>query len=1482
MRTLKQKKKNIIILLLSVLLTVGLVLTGVITDVLYSKAEDGIPTIKDTVVFAGVKYTKDMPLKVLEILPDESLAEVGYLSGINQGDVKWSDIVLLPDSTPEEIAAKKLVRDEFFSVLTNLDGGPNCRIELKKKKDADIDDNWKIYSEITNTNLFSEDDYDNAEIRICYQNANTNWQFKPYCYLNEEGKKVYTTNIFAYSIFQGYDMCDKLQVDLIKASEVTEAMMDQYTLVYINSGRHVGISGSKQLSQYMYDAYSVISPEQIGKIKFLKEYKDVSEVAVAVGSYGNLFQANGQDVSAEVALKLIYQINRKGISAMYDVNAFPTQDYNTYNLAKVYLLSTNIARDTLYEEYLENYDATTGIYSGLHGRIQIDIEDTHILNLYMDKTTEYGDYVARDPKKAVDWKPGMFVWSPYSNGETDVYYNVSAGLFVNDNFYTYNGNNSVGVGFVNDSVNVNDRPGTTHSQISSMYGDIYNNVKCPLLVQYVIGGYRTYQPITQIRVLEINPAGASKYNDFADALKLAQYMGVSFPDMTADNYTEKVKIKSVASNGFIAMTDDLKNAYDLIVVTDYNTADSGNPIIKNNMIYSEFAEKMTLDEKLDGKSLTAAMSGNDFTDKALNKIYEYLKTGKPMVLADSIYTDTLLPTTTFTEDKSDVNVYKLSEKSLKAQGISTANVLREPEENDTSYEKLKYLNSPIFTMGTEENKYKDYKVDYDDENNNIVNATVDISTLGHYTMTGKIGNYSDYYNMTIWFDKDGDGLFTSSTTGDSELYLDQEIHTNGDGTFSVTIELPENMRRYVKWKAVAKAYGSEYGTEDTGAIAIKYAEEEKKPVHVLQIIPGDSTNLDMSADSAFDKLFEASSDVTGLDLTVTQVKSDDFKNWYGSVDYKDDGSSFNNPEKNKLKDYDMVVIGFADNFNDKDIASDNAMRNLKDFIDRGKSVLFTHDTMIYSAYSDGKVSNKTFKKDGDTYKTALRITSKFRDIVGQDRYHASTGNNKSDYQQGFTNAFLMKRANLNGNKYEMYSDLADGASAADVTITTDSVSKLNTGQVTEYPYKVSDILPVAETHAQWFQLDLEAHNDDYSDSNEDVVVWYTLNSSEEKRTVDSVISGTLGKTGNSWGKVSPSGSGGNNQNYFMQSSEPALYYNSNANGQIPNDGQYMMFKPSTDGRLQLRVLGGMNGPTTYKVIRSDGVEVISQKCDSNFDREISTNVLRGYTYYIYGVGDGWNYRIRMRSMRFVAKDNKNDWTEWSYSTLHAYVTGVGINSYPPSTSSTELKYPYSNYYALSGKDALNNYYIYSKGNITYSGAGHAPVTGEDELKLFVNTVVKAYGSLNNAPDIQVDNAVSLGSNVYEKYLRSLDDYRSSLTSDDEKLLREGSKITFTATDIDMGASTTTGFQSGDVYWDVNGNGAYDNGDIVLKQYGVGEINNKEKNNIYLYDYKDIPNGQFLNALKAGTVKIGIRVFDNMNLSGQCTVNVIARELFKLE
>jgi len=112
------------------------------------------------------------------------------------------------------------------------------------------------------------------------------------------------------------------------------------------------------------------------------------------------------------------------------------------------------------------------------------------------------------------------------------------------------------------------------------------------------------------------------------------------------------------------------------------------------------------------------------------------------------------------------------------------------------------------------------------------------------------------------------------------------------------------------------------------------------------------------------------------------------------------------------------------------------------------------------------------------------------------------------------------------------------------------------------------------------------------------------------------------------------------------------------------------------------------------------------------------------------------------------------------------------------------------YYKDTDRDAGNNYYIYSKGNITYSGAGHSSMDSPEELKLFVNTIIKAITAGNNVPEVHVKNSAH-ASGVDVVYVTSHDNnYEFKFYGEDLDLLPDkgkfvSAKVTWVNTTIDI-------------------------------------------------------------------------------------------------
>lgn len=105
------------------------------------------------------------------------------------------------------------------------------------------------------------------------------------------------------------------------------------------------------------------------------------------------------------------------------------------------------------------------------------------------------------------------------------------------------------------------------------------------------------------------------------------------------------------------------------------------------------------------------------------------------------------------------------------------------------------------------------------------------------------------------------------------------------------------------------------------------------------------------------------------------------------------------------------------------------------------------------------------------------------------------------------------------------------------------------------------------------------------------------------------------------------------------------------------------------------------------------------------------------------VSDGRFLPISTTHAQYFQIDMNNDDDEDGESDITVWLTLTGESSY---------------YGARN--DSRNNYYIYTMGNVTYSGVGHSNINyagNEAEIKLYINTMITAYRAGIHAPDITI-------------------------------------------------------------------------------------------------------------------------------------------------
>ena len=120
------------------------------------------------------------------------------------------------------------------------------------------------------------------------------------------------------------------------------------------------------------------------------------------------------------------------------------------------------------------------------------------------------------------------------------------------------------------------------------------------------------------------------------------------------------------------------------------------------------------------------------------------------------------------------------------------------------------------------------------------------------------------------------------------------------------------------------------------------------------------------------------------------------------------------------------------------------------------------------------------------------------------------------------------------------------------------------------------------------------------------------------------------------------------------------------------------------------------------------------------------------------------------------------------------------------------------WYCLAGKkydespnDVRNNYYFYSKGNVIYTGAGHNPVTSDDEIKLFVNAIVAAANVAAVEPEVNFVKSLNTSAETESVRYYMTDQANWTAGSDEGNVLNKDEELYFNVKDYNMVSADLT-------------------------------------------------------------------------------------------
>lgn len=676
------------------------------------------------------------------------------------------------------------------------------------------------------------------------------------------------------------------------------------------------------------------------------------------------------------------------------------------------------------------------------------------------------------------------------------------------------------------------------------------------------------KPVEELNILDIEP-GMNSQSDCITPLKknLKSWLGANCP---AD---DNIHITCVNSSEFIGRIEDLNN-YDMIYmglccdnlnkswengakITVYNDSSM------NGLIYSNVGDIVVIDPTyigndengstysrghaglLDSDYLTEYDNGlgliRDFTDPDNNEEYvqavntyrgpgndittekvealnNYLKAGYPIVVDKDFYkSDDIEKVNDYYIDNCS-NIYAFMEANT-----SNDHLIKTDSNNNLSKDLYTNLTAEKPQIKVKEQK-KEQGKDYVKLEDSHIVLEFNINNRG-----GADANAS--FDIGFYLDSNADGKFSPTQEkiagNNVQIYRDgtlvsPQIDENGEYNYNLeagkynyklVYELPTQFVGVIPWQLRASQTTNPYRYDVTGGYFYKQANSnQKQHIKILQIdtskgikgkyLAGASTfNMQEQKSDSNSKFSKLLKDVTDFELDIKTLAGD-------SVEFK------KLCKDNKVKDYDMLVIGFSDCY---EIYNDSKqVDRIKEFIQSGKAVLFTHDT---TSLSNNKYKgNETVRNNNWGYDFNTIV----RDVVGMDRYgilHSSALKKGNTLKEGTdeyaeavsyakehnTDIAYKPRSNketiVRQNQGFAYGDLDSNQDTSHGGCRlyswlygtmghTNKAEKVNSGQITTYPFKIPDKIEIAWTHRQYYQLDFNEDSD--NDGESDIVVWYTL------------------------------------------------------------------------------------------------------------------------------------------------------------------------------------------------------------------------------------------------------------------------------------------------------------------------------------------------------------------------------------------------------
>ncbi len=659
------------------------------------------------------------------------------------------------------------------------------------------------------------------------------------------------------------------------------------------------------------------------------------------------------------------------------------------------------------------------------------------------------------------------------------------------------------------------------------------------------------------------------------------------------NFSGKVSVTNTTTWEFAGNIDDLNSMYDIIYVggnigamndnlkdmMPKNSKDSiylyaHNGAVMDNVKLTNRAGSLG-DTTADSAVTKFIASGNDLTKTKYNDLLQFAEAGYPIVFGRELINGTFIKGNL---SVSDINtdavdtasyVYRLMHTLVTGKNTDGSNkylsaVFCENENDDSRKEdfvnsitnnkfSIKVSSMPPEYVDRTQSKYagyldKDVYVNGDDINDKSLDFKIKIE-----------GDKSNRYTLNIYIDTNADGRYESNerldaleihdvTSGKTARYN----NLTGGHTFTISREI-ENYAGAIPYKLeIIDNSNSLVRKNITGQCAVKVA--EKTRLNVLQIVTNDTSayfknnvylptdeeismangkngpvteaNMRTYFEDSIEPINRLRDEITTYPAEFQELARAEMENvlansgmfhYYVSIleefdvhftrltvaEFEQKVAEQNKAnagrdefgQTNIMDNYNMIILGYSDCYSD---VNDEACKVIDTYIEEGNTTLFTHDTTSYVNLETDEFEKANDKAGVDAKYWGYNINRYFRKIVGMDRYNVT--DNKGDKNRIDVNEDSYDKPYKTGTKQGDNTFEETGLGKAlnqgmtNVTLTCseyvypDKVTKTNDGQIVSYPYLIPDQLNVADTHAQYYQLNLDE---------DDIVVWYCIGESNE-------------------------------------------------------------------------------------------------------------------------------------------------------------------------------------------------------------------------------------------------------------------------------------------------------------------------------------------------------------------------------------------------